>query len=131
MKYPAPAKAPKAQPAHVSADGKLSASVKYIGGGEYAVWFYRDGVRQKDADYFTNDKDDAIGTAKHFVNGPAPLSKLEFAAIVTPLLARNIAFELALAGHMFARLTWNVGDTTITAVTYRGETVQVALPCEN
>lgn len=31
---------------------------------EYCVKFYKDGEYQKDADYFTDDKDDAIGTAK-------------------------------------------------------------------
>lgn len=33
--------------------------------GEYKVKFHTDGKHLKDADYFTDEKDDAIGTAKH------------------------------------------------------------------
>lgn len=34
---------------------------------EYVVTFYRDGVKQKKADYFTSDLDDAISTAEFFI----------------------------------------------------------------
>lgn len=36
--------------------------------GEYAVKFYCAGLYQIDADYFTSDRDDAIGTANHWTN---------------------------------------------------------------
>lgn len=35
---------------------------------EWCVKFYIDGKHQKRADYFTNDRDDAVGTAKLEVN---------------------------------------------------------------
>ena len=35
--------------------------------GEYRVKFMSDGKHLKDADYFTSDKEDAAGTAKHQV----------------------------------------------------------------
>lgn len=35
---------------------------------EYRVKFYIHGVREANADYFTNDKDDALGTAKYWCN---------------------------------------------------------------
>lgn len=35
--------------------------------GEFLVKFYNDGEHLKDADYETNDKSDAQGTAKHFI----------------------------------------------------------------
>lgn len=35
--------------------------------GEFLVKFFVDGKHLKDADYETNDKSDAQGTAKHFV----------------------------------------------------------------
>lgn len=36
---------------------------------EYVVKFYKDGVYQEEADYFTEDREDAVNTAKHFVKG--------------------------------------------------------------
>lgn len=33
---------------------------------EYRVKFYRNGMYQEGADYHTDDKDDAVGTAEHF-----------------------------------------------------------------
>lgn len=36
--------------------------------GEYHVKFHLDGKHQKKADYHTDDKEDAHGTAKHWVN---------------------------------------------------------------
>lgn len=36
--------------------------------GEYMVKFYIDGVHQSEADYFTDDKEDAIGTMHHWVD---------------------------------------------------------------
>lgn len=38
--------------------------------GEYVVRFYVDGVHQARADYHTDDRDDAIGTAEAFVAAP-------------------------------------------------------------
>ena len=35
---------------------------------EFCVYFYIDSVRHPDHDYYTNDKDDAIGTAKAMRN---------------------------------------------------------------
>jgi hypothetical protein len=35
---------------------------------EYVVKFYRDGVYQVDADYFTDDIGDAISTSTHFTS---------------------------------------------------------------
>lgn len=41
--------------------------------GEYVVRFFQDGEHLSEADYFTDDKADAIGTARasvdHFVSG--------------------------------------------------------------
>lgn len=36
--------------------------------GEHVVKFHKGGVHQKNADYHTDDKEDAHGTAKHWVN---------------------------------------------------------------
>lgn len=36
--------------------------------GEFLVKFWKDGEYLKDADYETNDKADAQGTAKHFIS---------------------------------------------------------------
>lgn len=42
--------------------------------GEYVVRFTgRDGARRPDADYFTDDKSDALGTARAMVE-PCPMS---------------------------------------------------------
>jgi hypothetical protein len=50
-------------------NGKLKATVHHDAEwNEYRVKFHRDGVHQKDADYHTDDKEDAHGTAKHFVS---------------------------------------------------------------
>lgn len=47
------------------ANGKKTAKIyKDTETGEFCVKFYVDGKYQKDADYFTDDKDDALGTAK-------------------------------------------------------------------
>lgn len=35
--------------------------------GDFTVKFYLAGVYQKDADYFTEDRGDALGTAEHWV----------------------------------------------------------------
>ncbi len=35
---------------------------------EYVVKFFRDGEYQEEADYFTSNKTDAIGTANHYVD---------------------------------------------------------------
>jgi hypothetical protein len=35
--------------------------------GEFRVMFYDDGQYQSDADYHTDDKQDAISTAKHYL----------------------------------------------------------------
>lgn len=35
--------------------------------GEFTVTFYLHGVHQRAADYHTEDRDDAIGTAEHWV----------------------------------------------------------------
>jgi hypothetical protein len=34
---------------------------------EYQVKYYRNGIYQSEADSFTDDKDDAVGTAEHFI----------------------------------------------------------------
>ncbi len=39
---------------------------------EYRVKFYEGHDHLKEADYFTNDKDDAVGTAMHFAKAKAP-----------------------------------------------------------
>jgi hypothetical protein len=36
--------------------------------GEFSVVFFRDNVKQVDADYFAPDRQDALDTAQHFVN---------------------------------------------------------------
>lgn len=36
--------------------------------GEYKVRFHRDGKYQEGADYHTDDRLDALGTASHFAN---------------------------------------------------------------
>ena len=49
--------------------GIYSAAVRYNSElKEYRVKFYINGVHQVDADYFTDSKNDAIGTAEHQVN---------------------------------------------------------------
>lgn len=49
--------------------GIYSAAIRYNSSlREYVVKFYVDGVHQVDADYFTDSKEDAIGTAEHQVN---------------------------------------------------------------
>lgn len=123
----------KSLKSYISDNDVLVAKTYRIGDGEYMVRFWRDGMLQGDADYFTDDADDAEGTARHFVNGPAlvELTYLEFVALVGPLLVRNIAFELALAGHFYARYTWNVGDKHIIAVRHDGQKIGLDLPCEN
>lgn len=50
---------------NTEATGKRTAKIyKDSETQEYVVKFYIDGVYQKDADYFTDDKQDALGTAK-------------------------------------------------------------------
>lgn len=84
--------------------------------GEFIVKFYRDGRHQTEADYHTDDLEDADGTAQHFVdNEPAPVSKAltnaEFCALVGPLVKADVHFELRLpTTHNVAWLTWNGGD---------------------
>lgn len=100
---------------YTSKDQSRKSSMFYNGSDEYVVRFYLDGQHQIEADYFTDDYADADGTAQHFVdNEPAPvlksLTNAEFCALVGPLVERNIAFELALPGHLMAWLTWRGGD---------------------
>lgn len=97
---------------------------------EFTVCFYLGNVYQVEADYFTDDEDDADSTAQHFVDSapPAPveLTNAEFCALVGPLVERNVYFELALPGHVLARLTWNGGDT-VHCVYHNGEAGRVSL----
>ena len=49
------------------------ARVSLTGGGEYRVKFYRDGRYYVPGDYFTDDKEDALGTARHWCNEADPV----------------------------------------------------------
>lgn len=51
-----------------TADRLRIADVYKTSEGEYIVRFYDDGIRNPDADYFTDDKDDALDTADHWIN---------------------------------------------------------------
>ena len=49
--------------------GDHSATIYYNSSlREYVVRFCTNGVHQVDADYFTDSKEDAIGTAEHQIN---------------------------------------------------------------
>lgn len=53
---------------HTSEDGKKLAKVyKDSDTGEHIVKFHKEGKYQKNADYFADAKDDAVGTAKHWI----------------------------------------------------------------
>lgn len=53
---------------YTSANGRHKAVVhKDSEWGEYRVQFHKDGKHQAKADFHTDDKDDAHGTAKHHV----------------------------------------------------------------
>lgn len=52
----------------VGPNGKAVVTKRKNEFGEYVVRFYNpDGTRNRDADYFTNDYDDAVNTAKAMV----------------------------------------------------------------
>ena len=49
--------------------GNHSAAIYYNNRfAEYVVRFCTNGIHQVDADYFTDSKEDAVGTAEHQVN---------------------------------------------------------------
>ena len=49
--------------------GNHSAAIYYNNHfAEYVVRFCTNGVHQVDADYFTDSKEDAVGTAEHQIN---------------------------------------------------------------
>lgn len=52
----------------LSANDKRAVVYRCAETNEYSVTFFRGAVKQTDAEYFTNDKADAIATAQHFVN---------------------------------------------------------------
>lgn len=114
---------------HRNKDSSRSVLIYLDEHSEFTLKFFINDTIQPDADYFTDDEADADGTARHFVNAPISLSYLEFVALVGPLLVRNVAFDLALAGHFYARYTWNVGDAHIIAVRHDGCKFSLDLPC--
>lgn len=53
----------------INAENGKSATVHYgAEWGEFKVRFHRNGEYQKGADYHTDDRQDALGTAAHFIN---------------------------------------------------------------
>lgn len=52
----------------VSANDKRAVVYRCAETDEYSVTFFRGAVKQTDAEYFTSDKQDALDTARHFVN---------------------------------------------------------------
>lgn len=62
--------------------------------GEFTVTFYLHGVRQRAADYHTEDRDDAIGTAEHWVKVETPPLTLEQELAVSEMHAGNQAVGL-------------------------------------
>jgi hypothetical protein len=50
-------------------DGAVAKVYRDAEWNEYRVRFYFDGLLNEDADYFTSDKQDAIGSADYFATG--------------------------------------------------------------
>lgn len=64
-------------PTVTGANPSRHARVSLTGGGEYRVKFYRDHTYYEPGDYFTNDKDDALGTARSWCNEAEPVEVVQ------------------------------------------------------
>lgn len=53
---------------YVNGQSRLAKVYRDAALDEYVVWFYEDGVRRPETDYYTNDVTDAHGTAHTWVN---------------------------------------------------------------
>ncbi len=60
--------------------------------GEHVVKFHINGIHQKNADYYTDDTEDAHGTAKHFVNDINELNASTLASYI-PKRAATLYFR--------------------------------------